>query len=91
MNAVLQCLVHSVSFANFVVFHPDSISTKSDSQVVKTFANLVGNMWSGEYTSVIPRTFINALKEDRRFVDLLNHKQQVGLWIMHSQLQRHCV
>ena len=77
INAVVQCLVHSVSFANFVVFNPDSISEKSDSAVVKTFANLVGNMWSGEYPSVIPRTFINALKDDARFKELLNHKQQV--------------
>ena len=77
INAVVQCLVHSVSFTNFVVFNPDSISEKCESAVVKTFANLVGNMWSGEFSSVVPRSFINALKEDPRFKELLNHKQQV--------------
>jgi hypothetical protein len=77
INAVIQCLSHSVSFANYVVFQLDAtMAVKKESTILKTFVNLIGNLWSGEYTNVIPRSFITALKEDPRFSELLNHKQQ---------------
>jgi len=85
MNSIIQCLVHTLPIATYLIFHMDedgagaeqNNKAAKESELVRTFKGLFGHLWSGSHQSPLePRSLIAAFKTDSRCKSLFNYKQQ---------------